>query len=241
MLKIEDFKLIQFQARISGNFQFIGEKTGGLDLASEAVKKLKFFDAPPTVLPVGSDDPSDIPRVILSQKDGAHSLEASLVHINYVQQFREDNRSTFAELRSRIFSNSNRVIKFILEKGKLNGFDDLDMSGRFLTLLAQSSNDLIKQAFFKTSKAQENYYFISLNLTWKQEAKDVNYNRGIEIRSLRKRDDIKNDEALGCKLELTTKFWERKPSRIESISLLRIKTLEKEFSRFVEELPKLFV
>lgn len=234
-MKESDFKLKNFTVKVFLDVPFARKEDELLGFVSTAVKDLKMFDGPPTVLPIPADAPPEFPRAILTDKDNSQQLVILGNEIDYNFRFARDDL-TFREKEADIFRDTETVFKYLSQKARLKDFKNVSVFASFFVPLEKSSVDLIRKHFLMKKKTDD-LYSAQVNLVRKLRKDNVQFLKKLNLRSLRKTQDLSDDRAMRCDIEITSDFRDFAEKKLSPKNIAGAKDV---LSKSIKELPAIF-
>ena len=192
------------------------------------------FDGDPLILPIPSEAPPEIPRIILRNKDDALSFQLSLIRGDIVLKLPED--STLDQSKKDFFDLVVKLFAAFIEYTKC----DIIRLAYLPTLTYQTDSDASKFLLNNycadtiKKKFSENFYAFNLHLLkrWK-ENDNLKLNRWIRINTKRSTDAFAPENEFHLDLDFNT-WGEEKESGI-----FDIKAIEQFFNYTWEETLKI--
>jgi len=203
MVKL-NFKINKIQfALFPKNFD-ISDK---LKIASELKQKTgNVFQEDPAILPMPDNISPEIPRIIFESKDKSFSCNISISRIDFFGNFHEHEFKEDKSFLDDYFKKNKIIYSYFIENLKLN-IKRIGLVFDFIVELDQSSLKLIKNNLLNKNSyfgKSQNLTAINLISTESGNINEWNINKRITIESLRKKSDLKNDEAIFLRYDINT-------------------------------------
>jgi len=173
-----------------------------MDLINKLSTALPFLlEKDPTILPIPDDAPSNIPRIMLSNKSEEYKCNIAANRIDFFYQEKKEPKP-FKEIYNQFYANYKKF--FTTLKSEFNPqISRLALVSKLISFLNESSNNLIKSTFLKEN-IFGNPYNLEIIILYKDKVDTFKINRMIKIKSLRKKDPPEDDMALRSEIDINT-------------------------------------
>lgn len=173
-----------------------------MDLVNKLSKSLPFlFEKDPTILPIPDDAPSNIPRIMLSNKSEEYKCNIAANRIDFFYEEKKE-LMPLKESFNQFYPNYKKF--FMTLKSEFNPqISRVALVSKLISFLNESSNNLIKSTFLKEN-IFGNPYNLEIIILYKDKVDTFKINRVIKIKSLRKQDAPEDDKALRSEIDINT-------------------------------------
>ena len=173
-----------------------------MDLVNKLSQALPFLlEKDPTILPIPDDAPSNIPRIMLSNKSEEYKCNIAANRIDFFYEEKKEPKP-LKESFNQFYPNYKKF--FTTLKSEFNPqISRLALISKLISFLNESSNNLIKNTFLK-EKIFGDTYNLEIIILYKEKVDTLKINRLIRIKSLRKKDPPESDMALRSEIDINT-------------------------------------
>lgn len=171
-----DFLIRSFQAALFGHIDIRDPLEVGHQLRS---KTGNLFDGEPLVLPLPSDAPLEIPRIILKSKDDVHSCNVSAERLDLFYRAKQPTRK-WIDLREEYFSRLSLISQTLVETLGVH-VERLGSIAQFDVPVGQGASSIIRKAYLKDG-ILPGQHEIQLGVLDRQSWETIEINRWIRLR-----------------------------------------------------------
>jgi len=191
-------KLQSFQAAFFSNGFPLENK---LDFATKLVAAIKHFDGEPALLPIPSDAPTEIPRIILKSKDTKFICNVSLQRVDLFFNPKTEQEQDFSNLMKSIEGVLKKTVSFF-ETSKIK-INRAGVSVNLIKDLEEGSNNYLCKKYLKTGLIADSSE-LELHILNKFDLKKFKINRWIRIKTLREKSVPENDKLLSINIDINS-------------------------------------